>query len=182
MTTTLKFNIQQTQRAVAKLREKAPYAIARAINRAAVSGRTQLARDTSADMKLKVGVVRDKIVIEEATTTKHLAKVYASNKRVALIEFGARGRYPSRGKGKGVSARTQTGRYPNAFIAFMRSGHKGVFARKTTARLPIHELFGPSIAHVASKHAPAAADRMKQQCLKNLVSEFRFYISRSSAA
>lgn len=41
-------------------------------------------------------------------------------------------------KGKRVQVKT-------AFVARMRSGHVGVFRRTTKARLPIRELFGPSI-------------------------------------
>lgn len=174
MTVTLRFNATDSQRAIARLREKAPYAIARALNRAAGSARTQLARDVSRDMRIRVGDVRDKVNIVEATRDRPTATIYASAKRLPLIAFGARGPYPSRGKGKGVTAKLPGGRYPRAFIAIMRSGHRGVFERRSKGRLPIKELFGPSIAKVAETYVPAAADRGREQLLKNLQSEFRF--------
>jgi hypothetical protein len=131
------------------------------------------------------------------------AQCTASAKRIPLIDWDARGPYPSRGKGRGVSTSLRTsgvtaikargkalgvggstgggrGRYPHAFIAQMRSGHRGVFQRGGTKRMPIFELFGPSIARVADKYTAAAAARGMDQLRKNLVSEFR-YAMRSGA-
>jgi len=83
---------------------------------------------------------------------------------------------PSRGKGRGVTARLggRTKRYSNAFLATMASGHQGVFQRKTTARLPIKELFGPSIGHVFLKLIDIGKARAIEQFGKNLVAELRF--------
>ena len=56
------------------------------------------------------------------------------------------------GTGKKVRAAvlkssTQT-EFERAFIGGMGSGHKGMFERKRETRLPIRELYGPSVAHM----------------------------------
>lgn len=166
------------QKAVRDLKQKAPRAIARAINRSAESGRTAGARAISRDMKAKVGDVKERIVISRATEQKHEATFYASAKRLSVYEMRARGPYPSRGKGSGVTASTPTRKYPGAFIAKMRSGHFGVFRRVGKMQLPIVELLYVSIAHVFEKVRPVIIGRSLEQLQKNLRHEFRF-VSRS---
>lgn len=53
--------------------------------------------------------------------------------------------YPHRQTKKGVSVEVNKGKrtlVKRSFVATMKSGHKGVFQRKGTARLPIRELVG----------------------------------------
>ena len=53
--------------------------------------------------------------------------------------------YPIRQTAKGVSVEVNRGKrtlIKGAFIATMKSGHRGVFVRKDKQRLPIRELFG----------------------------------------
>jgi hypothetical protein len=92
-----------------------------------------------------------------------------------------------------VTARLPTGlgKYPQAFIATMRSGHRGVFMRvgassrrsagARSANLPITELHGPSIPLVFGKHLAAGLARGEAQLRKNLVHELRFALQESAA-
>lgn len=53
--------------------------------------------------------------------------------------------YPNRQTSKGVSVEVNRGKrtlIKGSFVATMKSGHKGIFKRRGTARLPIHELLG----------------------------------------
>jgi len=178
--------------AVAKLRAKAPVAIARALNRSIASASTLMLRVISADLKVKIGDLRDKVRIQQATPSVHLARIYASAKRIPLIDFGAKGPEPSRGRGRGVTAKLGGGRsrYPNAFIAKMSSGHRGVFTRAAKGstetrgrkRTPIRELFGPSVAHVFQRNEAVGLARAQEQLAKNLKSEFRFVLSIEGTA
>jgi hypothetical protein len=162
----------------------------RSLNRAAASGRTAMARVISKDMRLKVGDVRDRIILREATTPtdswwsgarRQLSvTLYASAKRLPLILFRATGPEPSHGKGRGVSASLGgRKRYPHAFIATMGSGHRGVFQRKGLDRLPITELRGPSIAHVFKKYEQVGIDRTLEQLAKTLGHELAFEMSQA---
>ena len=176
MSATIILNTTSSDSALAKLKARAPLAMARAINRSIASGKTLMVRLVSVDMGLKQADIRDKIVVVSATPDRLMAQLRASAKRIPLIDFKARGPEPSRGRGRGVTAKMPggKGRYPNAFIAQMSSGHRGVFARSDRRRLPIRELFGPSIAFVFSKHVEQGQARALEQLEKNIQSEFRF--------
>lgn len=174
---TVAFNTKDADRGFDRLLENARPAIARALNRSTGSARTAMTRAVAADMGLKAGDVRTRIAVTEATPNNLSTTFYASNKRVPLIDFRARGPEPSRGRGRGVTARIPggAGRYPNAFIATMPGGHRGVFIRKRGAgRLPITELHGPSIAQSFTKHRDVGIARAKEQLPKNLQSELKF--------
>jgi hypothetical protein len=175
------FDTSACQAAIKKLGARATPAIVRSLNRAAVSTRTLMASAISKDMGLKVGDVREALRIDQATPSNHRAYVKAPLKRIPLIKFGARGPEPSMGRGRGVTAKTKAKRYPHAFIATVGKGrHRGVFERKTKKRLPIKELFGPSIGHVFEKHKAAGAARGLESLQKNLQSELKFALSKSA--
>lgn len=180
----MRFNTAQFERAIAQLEDRAPAAIARALNRSAGSTKTVMVRAVAADTKLKVGVVRDQIKVQEAKPVAHrlAAIISVTGKRIPLIDFGARGPEPSRGRGRGVTARLPTGkgRYPNAFIERMKSGHRGVFQRRGKGRLPIYELFGPSLPRVFTKHVREGLRRGQEALQKNLAHELRFALKRAA--
>lgn len=170
--------------------DRFPAAIARALNRAGTSTRALLASRVGADMGLRVGTVRDEIKIMRATPNRPMVRLEIRGRRLPLIEFKARGPVPSRGRGRGVTAKLPggAGRYPHAFIATMRSGHTGVFQRKPGAQrhgppphksqLPIYELRGPSLPHVFAKFADEGLARGQEALLTNLQSELQFAMSR----
>jgi hypothetical protein len=170
--------------------DRFPKAIVRALNRAGVSTRAVMASRVAADTNLRVGTVKDEIRIDKATETKPIVRLEIRGRRIPLIEFKATGPTPSRGRGRGVTAKLPggAGRYPHAFIATMRSGHTGVYQRTPDARrhgpapnrsqLPIYELRGPSLPHVFAKHATEGLTRGQESLLKNLQSELQFALSK----
>lgn len=181
-TFTLPINRSGSAQAFRKLRERARPAIVRALNRSIASAKTAMVREVSKDLGLKSSDVRDRIWTSEATTNRLQASLFASPKRIPLVDFKARGPEPSRGKGRGVTAKLPggAGRYPHAFIATMKSGYPGVFQRPGKGRLPIVELHGPSIARSFTKHVRIGIARGAEQLVKNLRSEFRFAMSRAA--
>lgn len=177
--------------AIDKILANAPIAEARAVNRAIASANTALLAAVASDTGLKVATLRDRIKVgRPATPEFRRARIYASTKGIPLIQFRARGPEPSRGRGRGVTAYIQgaTVRYPNAFIATMKGGKRGVFQRGnkvnpgSRARLPISEKFGPSVYLVALYHRQVGLDRGREQLAKNLASEFRFVLAAKPAA
>jgi len=180
-TTRVTFNTSAVTSAIAQLKARARPAIARALNRSADSAKTAMVRVIATDMGLKVGAVREFVMVDRATPERLIATFRASAERVPLIDFGAKGPEPSRGKGRGVTAKLKggAGRYPNAFIAPMRSGHRGVFQRKRgVARLGIYELRGPSIWQSFRNNETAAIVRAHEQLAKNLPHELAFALSK----
>jgi len=185
VTTEVKFDFRKRLAALRRNRERGPKLIAHALDRAADSAKATIARGISDDIKASVTSVKEQIRVtrdRDVNPQRQTRNFYANAKRIPLIDFRARGREPSLGKGRGVTARTKTGRYPRAFIATMKSGHRGVFQRNPGAkRLGIYELDVVSIAHVFPKHAPAGVERAREQLAKNLAANLRF-LSGSAAA
>lgn len=176
---TVHFNTEQTVAAFDQLGRRGQTALRRALKRTAVSVRTIMASAVAKDVGIRVGSVRDEVKLRhdvEALT----ATISISGRRIPLIEFNASGPFPSRGRGS-VSVRSgPAGRrkIPHAFIAQMRSGHKGIFKRTTTKRLPILELHGPSLPHVFAKYLPLGVERAEEQLGKNLEHELAFALSQ----
>lgn len=165
------------------LRKKAPSAIWRALDRAATSGRAFMSQQIVADTGLAAKYVKREIVIEKG---KEHARLLVKGYRLPLIAFSARGPRPSRGRGRGVSYKLpgSAGRIPNAFIATMpnpgpeSNWHEGVFKRATTKRLPIRQLYGPSLPHVFVKYLDDGAAHAEQELRKNLAHEMDFLLKR----
>lgn len=179
---TLTLRTDQFEKAVRRLKATAPVAISRALNRAAGTTKTVMSRAVANDTGIKVGTSKDAMAIHPAMTTRLSARVEIKGKRIPLIDFRARGPEPSRGRGRGVTARLKggAGRYPRAFIATMKSGHRGVFERVGKARLAIRELRGPSLAFVFVKHQQAGLDAGEAALVKNLQHEFRWAVKQAA--
>lgn len=150
-------------------------AMVRALNRALVSGRTVMVRAMAGDVGLRQTAVRTALRQRDATFQRPSAELGASLKRIPLIQFNARGPEPSRGRGRVTyKLGASRGHVPGAFIATMGSGHRGVFTRRTRQRLPIQELFGPSLGRVFAKYRPQVLEAMHASFLKNFDHELRF--------
>jgi hypothetical protein len=180
---------------IQRLKARAPLAQMRALNRAIGSANVAMVRVIAPDLGVKQGVVKDRIRTELATPERLRARLYANAKRIPLIELGAKGPEPSRGRGAGVTVKGAGGRkaIPGAFIATMRSGHRGVFQRAggsssrrgpapNRSALPIRELFGPSIWQVFRKFEYVGMARGREQLIKNLQSEFKFALADNARA
>lgn len=158
--------------------------LVRALNRSALSGQTLAVRAISKDTGMKIGDVKRYVTTTQATPTRLVATVRASAERVPLIRFRARGPEPSRRRPGGVTAKLTggRGRYPHAFIATVAAGsggsHRGVFERNGFKRLPIRELFGPSLWQAFQKHQAAVTVRVEEQLGKNVAHEMSYALSR----
>lgn len=179
MKVTARLDDSDLKAGIASLKAKFPAAVRRAVRRAGTSGRAEMVRQIATDTGLSQARIRKEIRI--VTLGDTAVQLEVEGTRLPLVDFGARGPEPSRGRGRGVSYRLPTGRgnAPQAFIATMRSGHRGVFQRREDGRLPISELFGPSLVKVFEKYLPAGAARAEEALVKNLRSEIAFALSRS---
>jgi hypothetical protein len=179
-TITLRLDTTDFQRAVRKLKAKAPVAIARALNRAAVSTQTAMGRAVKDDIGLPVAKVKAAIKIDKATRARPIARIEARGTRIPLIDFRARGPYPSRGRGRGVTAYMPNRKlYPHAFIAKL-GRNPGVYKRKGLARFPVRHLRGPSIVHVFEKHRAVGIAAGEASLTKNLSHEFRWALEQAA--
>lgn len=178
----LRVKTDTTKAGLRRLRDKYPVAVARALNRATASARTVMVRGMAADMGLKQAVIRKDIVTTEASAGRLFTRLAVSGAPIPLIHFSAKGPYPSRGRGRGVSYRLpgSKGRIADAFIAQMASGHRGVFRRVGRARLPIVELHGPSLPKVFEKVSPAGLAHGEASLQKNLIHELKWALQQAA--
>jgi hypothetical protein len=189
---TVRFGTEQATAALDELGRAGQVALRRSLRRTAASVRAVMASAVATDVGLRVGTVRDEIrlrIDEEAIA----ARISVSGARIPLEEFSANGPLPSRGRGRGVTARIGgvRKRYVGAFRARLRSGHVGVFTRTASStrksvgawskNLPIRQLFGPSLPHVFDKHVPMGLQHAEDVLAKNLTHEFSFALSRVTA-
>lgn len=161
-------------------------AINRAINKTLITARAEAARAVAADTGLRVSVVKDAMKIANSNFSTLTGGVLVTGKRIPLIEFHGTGPEPSRGRGR-VTYRMGAGgstTVKSAFIATMRSGHRGIFKRTAKRRLPITELFGPSLPKVAANAAVVAAVKSvtEDALQKNLDHEVAFLIEQRKGA
>lgn len=161
-------------------------AMVRGLNRGVSAGRTVMTQRISHDVALKARDVREAISLLEATAAYPVARIGAGLRKIKLIDFGAKGPEPSRGKGRGVRAKLPGGAgvYPDAFITVLRSGHRGVFSRVPdverrsagawSKNLPVYELHGPSLGRVFAKYRPEGLARVEEMFIKTFDHEMRF--------
>lgn len=168
---TLRVDAQSALEGLQILGKEAPVAAARAINRTTSTVRTAMVRVVATSLKIKQAYVRDRLSTSRATRVNLTAHIAAAAQQIPLAAFNAKGPEPSRGKGRGVTANTPQRRYPHAFLATMRSGHRGVFERVGKARLKIRELRTASVAAVFVAHESVGQARGNEQLTKNLQHE-----------
>lgn len=173
----LTLNTTQTKAAMRKLKDKAPIAIARALNRARTAARTVQVREMSRDMGISQSAIKKEVRETNATPTKLFCRIEVTGARIPLYQFKARQTK------RGVSYKLPggAGKIDSAFIATMRSGHMGVFKRKGARRLPIQELYGPSLPRVFEKVRPLGLARGEEALATNLQHEFKFAMQQVAA-
>jgi len=155
--------LKQVQRVLRDIPKALPKVMSRGLNRTATSARTQISRSLAKEIGLKIKDVRGKLSLQRATYSNWRSAVGVSSKRFGLIKFRARQTK------KGVTYKKGRKRilFRHAFIATMKTGHRGVFLRKGPARLPIQELKGPSLAQVY-KGARDDVNRIQAESAKRL--------------
>ena len=133
--------------------KKTSIALLRALKRGTKSAATHANRVAAKDMGLKVGDVRKRIRVKPPNGQTLSGELRPSLSRIPIIEFGAKGPRPSRGRGRGISYRSGSGRKtnPNAFFATL-GNREGVHEREGRSRTPTRELFGPSVGRVVDLH------------------------------
>lgn len=135
-------NIPQIQATLRSLRnDLEKKAAVRALNRAADMSKTEAKREMTKKYSFKSSEVGNTLTVYKATPARVEATVRSKGRRTPLLKMMARQTK------KGVTVKIGKTRklIPSAFIATMKSGHRGVFIRLTKKNLPIKELYTISI-------------------------------------
>lgn len=143
--------------------ESRPRALVAALNRTAEAARTVSIRAVQADVgassqkSIRANIFIDKAFVSKFDRKRRLeSRVEARSgkkDRIPIIELSPSRRTPAKRRlaTAGITWGSTRNLIPGAFVGRMLSGHIGVFKRLAKARLPIAELFGPSVAHVFGK-------------------------------
>jgi hypothetical protein len=120
--------------------DKAPVALARALNHEGAKGFTQVKRVLVKQTGIKYGMIGRAVKAKRATRVNLVYEIEATGNETNLNLFG-----PAQRK-KGVSARPWNVRriFPSTFIVKAYGGK--VYKRTGAKRFPIKQLFGPNIA------------------------------------
>lgn len=118
--------------------------ITRALNRTIASVNTEANRRIRSELNIKAKDVRKAITVRRARRGALDASISIEAKAAPIVAYGAK----QTRKGVTVKVKRARGRklLKSAFIATMKSGHRGVFQRRTEKRLPIDEIFSTSVA------------------------------------
>lgn len=149
--------IEDVEKRLGSLRSKAPTVVSRAINRAVTNANKNMAKETSAEYYISSGDVKKTLTQVKASKANLSGAVISSGTGIALSKFKVNPGTVVRYRGKSRSPKTYRAGVkkdggvkpldgdPKAFIAIMKSGHKGVFEREGDESLPIKQLYGPSV-------------------------------------
>lgn len=181
--------LRKIQKMLRDIPNAMPKVMSRAINRTSKSALAEIARKIAAEVKITQAAIKKGIKITKATYTRWQAWLDLHTKRIPLIRFRAK---PLK---KGVSyqisktgGRKKITEPARPFIQTMPiSGHKGVFRRHTekTKRLPIVQLFGPSLGGVFEGAAGIAAEVQEsttKKLEKNIDAQVAYILSKRRSA
>lgn len=158
-----------------------PKAASRALNKTITSVNAEAARQIKADLGngMPIAAIKAGLTRINATPKKLYAAIYAKGRRIPIIKLNPKARQDNAGVSYKNKGRGRI-HIPHAFLATMKNGHRGVFKRKGTARLPITELMGPSLPKVFSNEVILRAlERMaKTRWLKVFKHELEYALSK----
>jgi hypothetical protein len=160
-------------------------AVVRALNRTATTVRAEAAREINDEYPgLKIGVVKDRIRIQQATKVTLRTIISVSGRPIPIVEFAAR----QTRDGVTVNVKGKRKLLRGAFIATMPGGHRGVFFRrgrggKRAARLPIDQVFSISlpVAFSNKKVMAAVVRSAKERFPAALAQEANFLTLKKAA-
>lgn len=115
---------------------------ARALNDSAELGEEKATRTLAGMMGLPEKLIDEAFTIELAKPGDLETRLICSGKAIKMIVFKPTW---SRQEGVVLHIAGKDERYRYSFITTVRHGHEGVFERKGKSRLPIRELYGPSV-------------------------------------
>jgi Prophage minor tail protein Z (GPZ) len=132
------------------------------------NAQVQVAAQMAPAMGLPSRDVKADLRIEPARSDHLEAALVAAGRPIPMIRFR-----PKASRTGGVTVRIggDTETYRRAFITNVRNAHRGVFERVGKARLPIRELYGPSVPGFFKRTdvLPVVQTTMRDRLLVNLM-------------
>lgn len=131
------------------MESKLPTILMRAINRAADNAKTNMGKETSRNYIVKAGDVKSTVKIVKANTRRLGAIVISNGAKVPLYKFKVSPSIPKpKNPPKAYKVKVKkSGNLKSILGAFVAdiNGYNRVMQRESKKRLPITQLYGPSI-------------------------------------
>lgn len=169
--------MDRAQRLLAGIPKGAERAFASAINRGLSHAKSQAFRQAKAVYAVKASALNgaSRTRVKAAGAGSLAGHVLFSGVKIPLYQFNA-----SSGKdGKRVRAGLKKGSltaFDHAFAAKMRSGHIGIFERKSEKRFPIKEIMGLSAAQMVGNEV--VIDELSEEARKKVEERVAHEIDR----
>lgn len=154
-------SVEEIEQRLGAFKSKAPLVVSRAINRAVSNIRKNMGKEVPQRYFVSSGTVRGTIRTVNANKGSLSGAVISHGSPIALAKFKIspnrgvkrtkKGYSPgvySAGVEKSGGLKPLSGD-PKAFMADMKSGHTGIWNRVSGSRLPIKQLYGPSVPQMA---------------------------------
>ncbi|KAB8126910.1 hypothetical protein F9U64_19000 [Gracilibacillus oryzae] len=128
--------------------KRMPMVVARSINRAAESARTQGSKFVRETYRIKNRSALDKIKIKKAFPSELMADINVNGRTLSVSNFHVRANQPFPNRGRYATVRVKKGsggKVPGSFVLTTSSGYTNVFTRVSKARYPLKSLHGPSL-------------------------------------
>lgn len=149
----------------------------RALNKTAAKGRTTASKVIRETLNIKASTVKKQLTIKRATPSQMRSVIKGTYQPLPLIQFGS-----VKKNKNGVTAKVRKDRprqmFKGAFIAVMPGGHKGVFRRMSRRRLPLRELYGPSVHAVFGDKIVVIVNKTAPDLEKILAREIDYELSK----
>ena len=171
-------DVEEAKRFLTRTQRKVvPKAAARALNRTLTNVRTVSRRKVAKGMGQKQKAIKGQFKMIKASRNRLIGLLRTTGNPIPLIEFKSPKQFK---KGVKVTFAGERQLMENAFIATMPSGRTGIFRRQTKKRLPIRELFGPSVpAWFATREVnKAMEDTANENWPQNFARDLDFFLSR----
>lgn len=152
--------VKDIESRLGELKSKSPQVVSRAINRAAINARKNIAKETTARYYIKSEDVKETMSTVKSSKSRLQAAVISKGQRIALSKFKVNPGTPVQYRGKSSSPKVYKAGVekagglkplngdPKAFVAIISSNgneYKGVFARTSKHNYPIEQLYGPAV-------------------------------------
>lgn len=154
----------------------AQQSLLRSINRTLPGSRERWQRDIREKVNLSAAAVKRRFHIKRANFNRKKGEIIVSRQAVGLIDYDAKQTQ------RGVTFRVIRGasrqRLEHAFIATMKSGHKGVFTRKGKERTPIRERYSSAVVEVAQDYLDDVQAVSEERFLSEFFHNLDFYLGK----
>jgi len=137
-------DILKAKTLLSHIKNGAPRAISNALNRTNEGVRTDVIKQVKSKYDIKSTDIRKALVAKKSYPATLQASVGSTGRPIPLIQFRVTPNNTVRALRASVK-RSGGKSIPGAFLMKMSNGMTGVMIRTSTKRLPIKQLFGPSI-------------------------------------